>query len=57
MKIYKVNSGAQIEKDGKFFFTEVDDWDSFINDDQLHKKLSWLLEEGRLNKITPLRES
>jgi 2-dehydro-3-deoxy-D-arabinonate dehydratase len=57
MKIYKVNSGAQIEKDGKFFFTEVNDWDSFINDDQLYKKLSWLLEEGRLNSHAPLRES
>ena len=57
MNIYKVNSGAQIEKDGNFFFTEVDDWDSFINDDQLHAKLSWLLEEGRLSKNAPLRES
>jgi len=57
MKIYKVNSGAQIEKDGTFFFTEVDDWDSFINDDQLHAKLSWLLEEVKLKKDGPLRES
>ena len=57
MKIYKVNSGVQIEKDGTFYFTEVDDWDSFINDDQLHAKLSWLLEDVKLKKDGPLLES
>ncbi len=57
MKIYKLNSGVQIEKDGVVFFTDVDDWDSFINDDQLHAKLSWLLEDVKLKKDGPLSES
>jgi len=49
MKIYKLKSGVQIEKDGKFYFSKIDDWDKFINDDDLHSKLNWLTEDGRLD--------
>ena len=50
MKIYKLKSGVQIEKDGACYKAEVDDWDEFINDDNLHSKLLWLTEPGRMKQ-------
>jgi 2-dehydro-3-deoxy-D-arabinonate dehydratase len=50
MKIYKLKSGVQIQKDGACYKAEVDDWDSFINDDHLHSKLLWLTEPERMKE-------
>ncbi len=50
MKIYKLKSGVQIEKDGACYKAEVGDWDEFINDDNLHSKLLWLTEPGRMKQ-------
>jgi len=49
MKIYKLSAGIYIEKEGKFYHAEVDDWDTFVNDDNLRSKLEWLTEEGRMD--------
>lgn len=39
MKIYKITSGILIEENGSFFLLEDEEWDSFVNDDDLHHKL------------------
>jgi 2-dehydro-3-deoxy-D-arabinonate dehydratase len=50
MKLYKIKTGILVEKDGSFFLLENEDWDSFINDDDLYRKVS---ERSRSNK--PIR--
>ena len=57
MKIYKLTTGIQIEKEGKFYHAECDDWDKFINDDDLRSKLSWLTEKGRMDTPVDLSKS
>jgi len=39
MKIYKTSSGIIFERDGKFYSQFNEDWDAFINDDNLYEKL------------------
>jgi len=39
MKLYKTKRGMVIEKEGKFYVIDDLDWDTYINDDQLHSKL------------------
>ena len=55
MKIYKLRSGIQLEKDGEYFHLPINDWDSFINDDKLHDKLTRLLNEQNGNTKGQLR--
>jgi len=50
MKIYRLKSGVQIERDGACYKAEVEDWDQFINDDNLYSKLLWLTEPERMKK-------
>lgn len=38
MKIYKTKSGIVIEKDSKFFLLKDENWDQFINSDNLFQK-------------------
>jgi len=38
MKIYKTKSGIVIEKDSKFFLLKEENWDQFINTDNLYQK-------------------
>lgn len=40
MKIYKIKSGILIENDSLFFLLKDEHWDTFINDDNLHQKIS-----------------
>lgn len=49
MKLYKTRSGVLINKDGKYFTIEVEDWDEFINDDNLLAKLDELVNSGKAN--------
>lgn len=44
MKIYKTNKGILLEKGSQFFYAEEKDWDLFINDDNLFKKISALAD-------------
>jgi len=39
MKIYKTKNRIVIERDKKYFQIENEDWDSFINDDDLYNKM------------------
>ena len=43
MKVYKTKSGIVIEKETKFYLLN-DDWDSFINDDDLFQKIEKLTQ-------------
>ena len=43
MKIYKTKSGIVIEREGKFYLL-TDDWDTFINDDDLIQKVERLVQ-------------
>ncbi len=38
MKIYKIKNGIAIEYDGRFFLLDEEDWNVFINDDDLFDK-------------------
>jgi len=37
MKLYKISNGIVIEFSNKFFFKESQDWDNFVNRDNLHQ--------------------
>lgn len=39
MKLYRIKSGLIIEKGGDHYFFHNQDWDNFINDDQLYSKM------------------
>jgi 2-dehydro-3-deoxy-D-arabinonate dehydratase len=54
MKIYKIRSGALVEEDGQFHAIPVDDWDHFINDDQLFSTITAFLASGKAVKIDKL---
>ena len=43
MKVYKTKSGIVIEKEAKFYLLK-DDWDLFINDDDLFQKIEKLTQ-------------
>jgi 2-dehydro-3-deoxy-D-arabinonate dehydratase len=39
MKLYKTKNGIAVENENGFYLLEQEDWDSFINDDNLFEKL------------------
>ena len=43
MKIYKTRTGIALEHDGKFFQIANENWDDFINDDDLLAKAKNLI--------------
>lgn len=51
MKIYKVIKGILIENHGVFYLLEGENWDAFINDDNLYKKIT-----DRISDMEPLKE-
>jgi len=42
MKLYKTKTGIVIEKDNDFYFVKENNWEQFINDDSLFKKIKAL---------------
>ncbi len=50
IKIYKISSGVLLEKNGIYYETEIRDWDRFINDDDLLKKMNGLISSGKVIK-------
>ena len=58
MKLYKSNNGIIIEKESKFYLSK-NNWDSFINDDNLFQKTEQLTtsliagDRGLLNELLP----
>ncbi len=57
MKLYKTNNGIIIENDEGFFVLQVQDWDNFINDDNLLKTIHSLLASGFGTKKESLTDS
>jgi len=55
MRIYKTKSGIVIEEKDNQFFLSNDNWDSFINDDNLFQKIEKIIQSsneiGNANKI------
>ena len=49
MKVYKTKSGIVIEKENKFYLLN-EDWDSFINDDNLFEKLEKIIQRSPGNE-------
>ncbi len=52
MKIYKLIKGILIENKGIFYLLEHEDWDSFINDNNLLTKI-----EQRISAVEPLQNA
>src|SRR6185295_12264934 len=42
MKLYKTKTGIVIEKDNAFYLVKENNWEQFVNDDNLFKKLKAL---------------
>lgn len=51
MKIYKVHNGILIENQQMFYLLEGENWDTFINDNNLYKKI-----DNRISVMEPLKE-
>lgn len=49
MKIYKTKSGILIEKENKFYLSK-EEWDLFINDDNLFQKIETLTQQSGTNE-------
>jgi 2-dehydro-3-deoxy-D-arabinonate dehydratase len=47
MRVYKVKRGVVIEKDKALFLIEDQNWDSFINDDNLFEKISNVIKDSK----------
>ena len=48
MKLYKTKNGIVIENDENFYLLENEDWDSFVNDDDLYNKMIEKIKSGKL---------
>ena len=57
MKLYKTKNGIIVESHEGFFEADIQDWDKFINDDDLLKKISLLLNSGNAVKTNSIIES
>ena len=54
MKIYKTKAGILIEQDNKFFSLKNENWDEFINDDDLFKKVQKIAASQSPNEDTSI---
>jgi 2-dehydro-3-deoxy-D-arabinonate dehydratase len=57
VKLYKTKNGIIIESKEGLFEADVQDWDNFINDDNLLKKITLLLTSGNVIKTDSIIES
>ena len=57
MKIYRLKHGVIVEDKGRHYHLPVNDWDRFINDDQLHGKLADFLRSGNATIVSGLNEA
>lgn len=55
MRVYKVKRGIVIENDASWFLLENDNWDTFINDDNLFEKVKKITKD--LKPATESREA
>lgn len=47
MKIYRTKNGIVVEKNQELYAVNEQDWDAFINDDDLYQKLARLLVDKK----------
>lgn len=57
MKLYKTSNGIIIESKDGLYEADIKDWDSFINDDKLEKKLTELLASGNVIQTDSIDQS
>ncbi len=57
MKLYKTKNGVIIESKEGFFEAHLQDWDNFINDDNLFKTITALLSSGYGTKKSSIIDS
>jgi 2-dehydro-3-deoxy-D-arabinonate dehydratase len=57
VKLYKTKTGIIIENSGNLYEADISGWDSFINDDNLLKKITDLLSSGNIIKTHSLAET
>lgn len=57
MKLYKTKNGITIESHEGVFEADIPDWDKFINDDNLQKKISLLISSANAVKTNSVNES
>lgn len=57
MKIYKLISGAIIDDNGQYYSVPFTDWDSFINNDDIHFTLNELIRSGKATTTNSIEES
>lgn len=57
MKIYKLRSGIMIDHNEQHYRMPVADWDHFINDDDLYKKVNEFILSGKATKGNGLKDS
>jgi 2-dehydro-3-deoxy-D-arabinonate dehydratase len=57
VKLYKTKTGIIVESHEGFFEADIQDWDKFINDDSLLKKISLLLNSGNAVETNSVIES
>ena len=57
MKVYRTRSGTLVEVDGQLYAMPVNDWNHFINDDNLFSTIGGLLTSGKAAKLDKLPET
>jgi len=57
VKLYKTSNGIIIESKDGLYEADIKDWDSFINDDKLEKKLTELLASGNVIQTDSIDQS
>ena len=57
MKVYRTRSGTLVEDDGQLYAMPVNDWNHFINDDNLFSTIAGLLTSGKAAKLDKLTET
>src|SRR5690606_14137146 len=53
MRLFREASGVFVEKDGKFYTCGNVDWDTFLNDDLIHGKLSDIVANEKPVDLDP----
>jgi len=56
MKLYKTKNGIIIERDESLFLLQDEDWDMFVNDDNLFDKMSEKIQTAKTVNIDFLKE-
>lgn len=57
VKLYKTRTGILIESKEGLFKTDIQNWDNFINDDQLLNKITLLLASANVSRIDSIDQS